>query len=206
MNEHYFSAQPASDAQLRTIDVRLAGRELSVSTAAGVFSPGHLDTGTRVLLDEIPDPPDGDVLDLGCGWGPVAIHTALTGAAAGTHPRIWALDVNERALDLVRRNAADLGLGSIRAVTAADIPPQVRFAAIYSNPPIRVGKAVLHELLLTWLPRLAPGGAAWLVVAKKLGADSLLTWLRSELGEAYAVERTTTSKGFRILRIERLAD
>lgn len=206
MNEHYFSAQPASDVQLRTIAVRLAGRDLSVSTAAGVFSPGHLDTGTRVLLEEIPDPPAGDVLDLGCGWGPIAIHTALTGADAGTQPCVWALDVNERALDLVRRNAADLGLGSIRAVTAADIPAEVRFAAIYSNPPIRVGKAVLHELLCTWLPRLAVGGAAWLVVAKKLGADSLLAWLRDQLGEAYAVERTTTSKGFRVLRVERLAE
>lgn len=206
MNEHYFSAQPASDAQLRRIDVRLAGRDLQLSTAAGVFSPGHLDTGTRVLLDALPDPPAGDVLDLGCGWGPIAVHTALAGAAAGTHPRVWGLDVNERALDLLRRNAADLGLGSIQAVTAEQIPDDIRFAAIVSNPPIRVGKAVLHKLLLTWLPRLAPGGAAWLVVAKKLGADSLLTWLRSALGETYAVERTTTSKGFRILRIERLAD
>ena len=123
--------------------------------APGIFSPGGLDKGTAVLLDEAPEPPaTGTFLDLGCGWGPIALSLALRSPAA----TVWALDVNERALDLTRRTAAALGLDGVRATTADGIPDDVRFDLIWSNPPIRVGKAVLHELLRTWLPRLAPGG------------------------------------------------
>ena len=206
MNDHYFSSQPHTASKPRTITVRLAGRDVDVTTDAGVFSPSRLDPGTAVLLKNLPVPPAGDILDLGCGWGPISLQAGLEARDDDTDVRVWALDVNERSLSLTRENAKAAGLTSITPVLAQDIPDSVQFSAIWSNPPIRVGKDVLHELLLTWLPRLVPGGEAWLVVAKKLGADSLLTWLRGELGDAYAVERTTTSKGFRILRIERLAD
>lgn len=204
MNDHYFTAQPASSAELREQTVRLAGREVDVVTAGGVFSPGRVDIGTRVLLDRVPEPPAGDLLDLGCGWGPVSIDAALRAQDAGTDVRIWALDVNERALDLVRRNAADLGLDSIRTVTAEEIPAEQTFSAIWSNPPIRVGKDVLHGLLSTWIPRLAPGSCAHLVVAKKLGADSLTRWLADELGDGFAVGKAASAKGFRILEARRL--
>ncbi len=176
--------------------MRLAGRDVEVEVAPGIFSPGGLDKGTAVLLDEAPEPPPtGTFLDLGCGWGPIALHLALRSPAA----TVWALDVNERALDLTRRTAATLGLAGVRASTADGIPGDVRFDLIWSNPPIRVGKAVLHDLLRTWLPRLAPGGVAHLVVQRNLGSDSLQRWIGSELG--MPCTRLTSSKGFRVLEV-----
>ncbi len=195
--DHYFTAQPAAPDERRTITVELAGRAVAVETAGGVFSPDHVDLGTRVLLREVPDPPSsGDLLDLGCGWGPLALTMALLSPSA----RVWAVDVNERALDLVRVNASRLGLTNVTAALPSDVPASVQFAAIWSNPPIRVGKDALHDLLRAWLPRLAPGGEAWLVVGRNLGADPLHRWLADELG--MPVERAASAKGFRVLRID----
>lgn len=196
--EHYFTAEPASDGELRRRTVHLAGRELAVETAGGVFSPDHLDGGTEVLLQHVPEPPrTGDLLDLGCGWGPVALSLGLLAPAA----RVWAVDVNERALDLTRRNAAAHGLSGVRAVRPEDVPDDVRFAVIWSNPPIRVGKETLHAMLRQWLRRLVPGGEAYLVVAKNLGSDSLLRWLGEELAGDAVVDRVATARGFRVLRV-----
>ena len=195
-HDHYFTAAPASADERRRVRVRLAGQDLDVEVAPGIFSPGGLDKGTAVLLDEAPaPPPTGVFLDLGCGWGPVALTLALRSPAA----TVWALDVNERALDLTRRNAAALGLDGVRATTADGIPGDVRFDVLWSNPPIRVGKAVLHDLLRTWLPRLAPGGVAHLVVQRNLGSDSLQKWITTEL--AMPCTRLTSSKGFRVLEV-----
>jgi 16S rRNA G1207 methylase RsmC len=197
-NDHYFTAQPASPDERRQVRVRLAGRELDVETAGGVFSPGHVDLGTEVLLRTVPQPPvTGDLLDLGCGWGPVALTLAL----ASPDATVWAVDVNERALDLVRRNAERLGCPNVVAVVPDDVPAELRFAALWSNPPIRVGKEALHELLLRWLPRLAVGAQAHLVVGKNLGADSLERWIGEQLGVHDDVERVGSAKGFRVLRV-----
>lgn len=198
--EHYFSSKPADDGSLRTVPVRLAGREVEVVTAGGVFSPGHLDLGTRVLLDAVPEPPQqGALLDLGAGWGPIALSLGFEAPDAA----VWAVDVNERALDLVRRNARRLGLENVNAAMPDDVPEDARFAAIWSNPPIRIGKAELHALLRRWLPRLEPGATAWLVVQKNLGADSLQRWLADEFDHGWAVARAETSKGFRVLTVTR---
>lgn len=195
-SDHYFSAAPGSDDSSRAITVTLAGAERELLTAGGVFSPGHLDEGTDALLRLAPEPPlAGDLLDLGCGWGPIALSLALRAPEA----TVWAVDVNERALELTRANAARLGLENVRAVTAAEVPAELRFAAIYSNPPIRVGKAVLHELLETWLPRLSPGAEAHLVVAKHLGAPSLERWLGETFAASHRVERGDHRRGFRLL-------
>lgn len=198
--DHYFTSKPASPADLRTMSVRLAGRDLEVDTAPGIFSPARVDLGTSVLLRTVPAPPEhGDLMDLGCGWGPVALSLALAAPAA----RIWALDVNERALDLVRRNAARHGLSNVIAVRPEDVPPDVAFAAIWSNPPIRVGKQILHDMLLTWLARLEPAAAAHLVVQRNLGADSLANWIAQNVPEVATVTRAASAKGFRVLRVER---
>ncbi len=195
-HDHYFTAQPASADERRVLRVHLAGRDLEVETAGGVFSPDHVDLGTRVLLEHAaPAPAAGDLLDLGCGWGPIALTLALASPGA----RVWAVDVNERALDLVRRNAERVGATNLTAARPDDVPDAIRFSAIWSNPPIRVGKAALHELLLRWLPRLADGAHAQLVVGKNLGADSLQRWLAAEL--PVTVERTASAKGFRVLRV-----
>lgn len=194
-HDHYFSARPASADQVRTVTVPIAGADVEVDVAAGVFSPGGVDRGTRVLLDDVPHPPAGDLLDLGCGWGPIALTMATLTPAA----RVWAVDVNERALDLTRRNAERLGLDGIRAVPPHEVPDDVRFAAVWSNPAIRIGKPALHEMLGRWLPRIAPGGEARLVVGKNLGADSLARWIATDLG--LPTTRESSSKGFRILRV-----
>jgi 16S rRNA G1207 methylase RsmC len=206
--DHYFTARPASAEERRTLTVRLAGREVEVEVASGVFSPGRVDLGTQVLLRETPRPPAaGDLLDLGCGWGPLTLTMALESPGA----TVWAVDVNERALDLVRRNAARLGLGNVRACLPEEVPADVAFAAAWSNPPIRVGKDVLHGMLRTWLARLAPvsaddaAGGAWLVVQRNLGADSLARWIEAELGGplGVAVARAGSAKGYRVLRVTR---
>ncbi|MGV8976480.1 MAG: class I SAM-dependent methyltransferase [Cellulomonas sp.] len=197
-NDHYFTAEPASPDERRVITVHLGGHDVDVETAGGVFSPGHVDHGTDVLLRAVPEPPAaGDLLDLGCGWGPLALSLAL----ASPDARVWAVDVNERALDLVRGNAERLGCVNVVAAHPGEMPDDVRFAALWSNPPIRVGKEPLHELLAHWLPRLAAGAQAHLVVSKNLGADSLQRWIADDLGDRAHVERVATSKGFRVLRV-----
>ncbi|AZZ52296.1 class I SAM-dependent methyltransferase [Rathayibacter festucae] len=200
--EHYFTSTPDGDLRPRRISARIAGRDLEVTTAGGVFSPGHVDLGTRVLLDAVPDAPaSGDLLDLGCGWGPISLALALGSPDA----RVWAVDVNQRALELVRRNCAELGVSNVNAVLPEDVPEDVRFAAVWSNPPIRVGKAELHALLERWLPRLEPEAEAWLVVQRNLGADSLLTWLTETFEGRLEVDRISSAKGFRVIRTTRTA-
>lgn len=196
--DHYFTAHPASADERRNLSVRLAGRDVEVETAGGIFSPGRLDLGTQVLLRSVPDVPDGarEALDLGCGWGPVALSIALESPAT----RVWAVDVNERSLDLTRRNAARLGLDGVVATTPDAVPDDVRFDVIWSNPPIRVGKAALHAMLELWLPRLRDGASAHLVVQRNLGADSLHAWL-AERFPAAEVTRTASAKGFRVLQV-----
>lgn len=203
-DDHYFTAEPASADERRSLTVQLAGAPREVEVAPGVFSAGRLDHGTSVLLREVPLPTRaGTFLDLGCGWGPIALSLALAQPEAS----VWAVDVNERALDLLRGNATRLGCLGVRGVQAEDVPVDLSFDEIWSNPPIRVGKQVLHGLLRTWLPRLAPSGAANLVVQKNLGADSLQRWIGSVLSEevpgGLAVDRYASSKGFRVLRVTR---
>lgn len=201
MNDHYFTAEPASATERRTLNLRLRGRSVTVETAAGVFCPDRLDSGTAVLLDHAPDPlPQGTFLDIGCGWGPISIALAQ----ASPNAQVVGVDVNDRALGLARDNAAAAGCTNVTFARPQAIDPELRFDLIWSNPPIRVGKKVLHELLLTWLPRLVVGGQAHLVVQKNLGSDSLQKWLLGELGASYRVERATSVKGFRILTVTRL--
>ena len=199
-NEHYFSANPESELKLRTIRTKLAGRDVEVTTANGVFSPERVDIGTQVLLSSVPaPPPGGHLLDLGCGWGPIALTLALE----SPHATVWAVDVNERSLDLVRRNAAALGLTNVNAVLPADVPDDISFMTIWSNPPIRVGKDELHNLLRTWLPRLDQATDAWLVVARNLGSDSLQRWIETEFASVLTVTRVALNKGFRVMRVRK---
>ncbi len=198
--EHYFSRSPAGPAQERTVTVSLAGQDVEVLTADGVFSGDGLDLGTRVLFREAPlPPPAGDLVDLGCGWGPIALTLALRSPGA----RVWAVDVNERAVQLTARNAARLGLKNVTACRPDQVPAGVQAAALWSNPPIRIGKSALHELLETWLSRLAPGATGHLVVQRHLGADSLHRWLAETLPAGFTVARAGSAKGFRVLSVAR---
>jgi 16S rRNA G1207 methylase RsmC len=165
-----------------------------------VVSGGRLDPGTAVLLRKADLPPPeatGTFLDLGCGYGPIAC--VLASRAPGA--TVYALDVNTRALELVRVNAEAVGAAErIHPVTPERVPADVTFSQIWSNPPIRIGKQELHDLLAQWLPRLAPDGVAWLVVARHLGGDSLQRWL---IERGWTVERHASQKGYRVLRVHR---
>lgn len=196
MSEHYFSARPTAPHRPGLVRVVLPDVYLELATDAGVFSPGRLDAGTRLLLDQAPvPPPAGDLLDLGCGYGPIACVLAKRAPGA----TVWAVDVNERALELCAQNAAAAGLSNVRCVLAADPSVPSRLAGIWSNPPVRIGKAALHELLSGWLGRLAPGGRAWLVAGRNLGADSLHRWLAEQ---GWAVTRRAARSGYRLLQVE----
>ncbi|QCR43052.1 MFS transporter [Curtobacterium sp. SGAir0471] len=202
-NEHYFSANPSSEIRERQVHVTLAGQPLTLSTAAGVFSPDGVDRGTKVLLGSVPPPaPDGALLDVGCGWGPIAITMALESPDA----QVWGVDVNERVLGLAARNAVAARVSNVTVGLPDEVPADLRFRTIWSNPPIRVGKDELHTILLTWLPRLEVGGDAWLVVSKDLGGDSLQRWLGDALGDGFQVARASTDKGFRVIRVRRTAE
>jgi 16S rRNA (guanine1207-N2)-methyltransferase len=192
---HYFDAVPAVPSRPARVLLRLGDAEVELATDRGVFAAAHPDPGTVVLLEAAPAPPTGHVLDLGCGYGPIAMTLARRAPSA----TVWAVDVNARALDLAATNASNLGLANVRTATPAAVPADIRFAEIWSNPPIRIGKDALHELLLTWLPRLVPGGRAWLVVQKHLGSDSLARWL-SEQG--YATTRKASRRGYRVLEVQ----
>jgi len=198
-DDHYFTADPMTPIERRPIVFSIGGHEHRLVAAGGVFSAGRLDLGTSVLLRKAPLPDatvGGPLLDLGCGYGPIAVVLA---AAARTP--VYAIDVNNRALDLTRENAASAGLGElIMATTPDQVPPDVLFAQIWSNPPIRVGKQELHSMLGTWLPRLAPGGVAWLVVSRNLGGDSLQ---RRLIDQGWEVLRHASQKGYRVLKVTR---
>jgi 16S rRNA (guanine1207-N2)-methyltransferase len=191
---HYFSADPGGPERRRTISVELSGRVVELVTAGGVFAGEGLDRGTAVLLRESPMPTGQPrILDLGCGYGPIALAIALHCPGA----TVDAVDVNQRALDLCRDNAAAGGVADrVRVLRPEEADPQTRYDEIWSNPPIRIGKEALHALLLDWLPRLRPAGVARLVVSKNLGADTLQRWLTDQ---GYVTDRVATSKGFRVL-------
>jgi 16S rRNA (guanine1207-N2)-methyltransferase len=192
---HYFDPAPAVESRPRTVHLHLGELAIELQADRGVFGSRGVDLGTIALLKEAPPPPqEGDLLDLGCGYGPIAIILAKRSPEA----RVWAVDVNERALQLTRANAATAKTPNLTACIPDEVPEGIRFAAIYSNPPVRVGKAPLHELLLRWLPRLQPGANAYLVVQRNLGADSLAAWLSAQ---GYPTRRLKSKKGYRVLGI-----
>jgi len=190
---HYFDADPATASAPRTLSLALPDLTVALRTDRGVFSAGRIDPGTRLLLLEAPPPPaTGDLLDLGCGYGPIAVVLARRSPGAS----VWAVDVNARARDLTAGNAVLAGAANVRVVPPGMVPPGTRFAAVYSNPPVRVGKAALHALLAEWVPR---GDVTWLVVSKHLGADSLTAWMGDEQG--WSVTRRVSRVSYRLLEV-----
>jgi 16S rRNA (guanine1207-N2)-methyltransferase len=196
-DEHYFSADPSVPFRRMPVTASVWGHELSLASGSGVFAQGRVDVGTAVLFRETSAPAGGRVLDLGCGYGLIGL--AIAAAAPGA--TVTGVDVNERAVLLANENAAALGLADrYAAMTPPAVPADATYDELWSNPPIRIGKAALHELLLTWFPRLVPGGRAVLVVGKNLGADSLQRWLGEQ---GYPTRRIASAKGFRVLETRR---
>ena len=197
---HYFNPQPAVPSQRRSTRVQLPDLSFEFHTDAGVFSHGRLDAGSKILLMEAPAlPEEGIFLDLGCGAGPIAITMALRRPLA----QIWATDINERARQLTRDNARHLKISNLTVadpneILNADSPEIPTFDVIWSNPPIKVGKAALHDLLVTWLAHLSPEGIAVFVVHKNLGSDSLASWLTAQ---GWKVARLASRQGYRVLSV-----
>lgn len=196
MNDQYFAADPPVADARQDVTVRIWNHDYVMSTASGVFAREGLDKATDVLMRNSAPPSGGKtLLDLGCGWGPIACALASEDPLA----TVWATDTNERALDLTRANAHRLN-AAVNVAPPDAVPADLLFDEIWSNPPIRIGKAALHELLLRWLPRLEPGGVARLVVGKNLGSDSLQSWL---IEQGWPTERQISARGFRILIVTR---
>ena len=195
--DHYFSADPAVPFTREPVVATVWGRRLSLSSGSGVFARGRLDIGTAVLFRETEPPFGGKVLDLGCGYGVIGLAIATCSPQAV----VTGVDVNERAVLLANENAAALGVADRYAArTPDDVPVEATYDEIWSNPPIRIGKDALHDLLLTWFARMAPGGRAVMVVGRNLGADSLQRWLTDQ---DYPTERLASAKGFRVLESRR---
>jgi 16S rRNA (guanine1207-N2)-methyltransferase len=202
----YFAAQPEVASAPHRVRLALPDTTFDLVADRGVFSADQVDEGTRYLLGQGPAVPAGatHLVDLGCGYGPIA----LTLARRCPRATVWALDVNQRAVELTRANAAEAGLANVEALVVPEDPTQpvpglpedLVVDALWSNPPIRVGKARLHALLTAWLGRLAPDGSARLVVHKHLGSDSLARWL---VEAGWAVERLSSRQGYRLLEVRR---
>jgi 16S rRNA (guanine1207-N2)-methyltransferase len=196
--DHYFTAEPSAPAHRSAVEFSVAGRDYALAAAAGVFSAGRLDPGTAVLLrkGDLPTASTtGALLDLGCGYGPIACVLATEAPTA----TVYAVDVNARARDLTVENAATLGLSDrIKVYAPDDVPSEVMFAEIWSNPPTHIGKSEMHAMLERWLPRLAADGVAWLVINRNLGGDSLHAWL---VGLGWQVARVASQRGFRVLKV-----
>ncbi|WP_435743457.1 class I SAM-dependent methyltransferase [Nocardioides sp. SYSU DS0663] len=196
-DDHYFSADPAVPFRREPVEAEVWGRRLSLVSGSGVFARGRVDIGTAVLFRETDPPAGGRVLDLGCGYGVIGLAVAACSPAT----TVTGVDVNERAVLLANENAAALGVADrYRAATPEAVDRSASYDEIWSNPPIRIGKDALHDLLLTWLPRLAPGGRAVMVVGKNLGADSLQRWLGDQ---GFPTTRLASAKGFRVLESRR---
>jgi len=190
----YFEAEPTVPSKPKEIELVLPDVYLRLCTDSGVFSGDKVDSGTRYLLQEHPSIPESaqSILDLGCGYGPIA----LTAASRAPRSTVWGIDVNNRALALARANATANGLTNVHFGTMNEVPKDLTFDLIMSNPPIRIGKAALHELLMTWMTRLSPNATVWMVVHKHLGSDSLADWLTAQ---GWPTSRLSSRKGFRLL-------
>ena len=208
-SSQYFSRTPEVASEERDIALSLSDLELTFTTDRGVFSNTRIDAGTRLLLQEAPhpEPTMGNICDLGCGYGPIAL--TLSRRSPGT--AVWAVDLNERAVALTARNAERHDCHDVHAVVVdvdgapvdgapqdIDALPKIAFDGLWSNPPIRIGKVALHRMLTIWLDRLTPSGRAWLVVQKHLGADSLADWMTSQ---GWTTTRLCSRAGYRLLEV-----
>lgn len=196
-DEHYFTADPSVPFRREPVQVSVWGVSMTLDSGSGVFARGRLDSGTAVLFRESQPPTAGRILDLGCGYGVIG----LAAAVASPSVSVTAVDVNERAVLLARENAASLGVSERYAAALPDqVDPAATYDEIWSNPPIRIGKQALHELLLLWLDRLTDDGTMTMVVGRQLGADSLQRWLGEQ---GWPTDRIGSAKGFRLLRTRR---
>ena len=195
MNDHYFSASPASGHQYQTAEWTYRGHVLRFTTDAGVFSKGEVDYGTAALLKALPEEMAGRVLDLGCGWGPVGVSVGKAYPLC----EIVMSDVNRRALELSEKNAKSNGVPVeiIESDGLESVPGA--FDYIITNPPIRAGKQVIYKMFSDSAERLKEDGSLYLVIRKQQGAESALKYLKTIFNQADTVEKCG---GFWVIRCQ----
>jgi 16S rRNA (guanine1207-N2)-methyltransferase len=198
MSNHYYSKAPETKHNRQIVETLLRGRQLKFTTDAGVFSKAGVDYGSKVLIDAMELGEDDRVLDVGCGYGPIG----LSAAALAPQGQVTMIDINERAVELAKENAA---LNGIRNVTIMqsdlyESVTQQEFDVILTNPPIRAGKAVVHRIFEEGHTYLKKGGSMWVVIQKKQGAPSALEKLEQLYEEVVEV---TKDKGYRIFRAKK---
>lgn len=195
MADHYFSNDPSSKSDRKRWEFTLRGSQFVFLSDRGVFSKNEVDFGSRLLIEafQMPDI-DGDILDVGCGYGPIGLSLAKEFRGR----RVHMVDVNERALELAKENAANNNVENIR-IFQSNVYEKVdgQYAAILSNPPIRAGKHIVHEILGKAFDHLVPGGELWIVIQKKQGAPSALKKLEETFAEVEIVEK---KKGYYIIK------
>ncbi|MFC5369904.1 class I SAM-dependent methyltransferase [Arcanobacterium bovis] len=204
MNDHYFSTQPSTAGNDHQFDLAIRGRNYQIRTQDGVFSAHGLDKGSAVFLSKVPQPdlgPHSLAVDLGCGWGPITLALA----SEAPHSTVLGVDVNERSMNLARENADQAQLSNVTIEESTAALSRLRqegrtIDLLWSNPPIRIGKAELHQLLSNWFALLSSDGVAYIVVQKNLGADSLARWITEQ---GYTVQKVGSAKGFRVFEIRR---
>ena len=185
MSEHYFTPDPSAPHRPREFTVNVLGLELTMHTDAGVFSSDGLDPGSRLLVESLP-PLSGRVADLGCGWGAMGVPLALKNPNA----EFLLTDVNQRAVDLARKNIIQNQAKNARAVTGDGLKSLTGpFQAVITNPPIRAGKQLIYGLFQEAKEKLAPGGKLYIVIRKQQGAPSALKYLEELFGAAQVVEK-----------------
>ena len=194
MNDHYYTRDPQSESRPVECEYTYRGERLRFRTDAGVFSKGEVDTGTRLLLEALPEEMGGEVLDLGCGWGVIGISVAKKWPGC----RVTMADVNLRALELSRENAK-MNRAEAECVESDGMAALEgrTFDAVVTNPPIRAGKQVIYKMFADAAKSLKPGGALYLVIRKQQGAESCMKYLKTLYEE---VEKLDKSGGFWVIK------
>ncbi|MFB7141157.1 class I SAM-dependent methyltransferase [Gottfriedia sp. NPDC056225] len=195
MADHYFTNQPNSKTDKKVFSFTLRGNDLRFQSDSGVFSRNEVDFGSRVLIDSFKFPEiEGDILDVGCGYGPIGLSIAKDDASR----MVEMIDVNLRAIELAKDNANVNKIENVK-IYESSIYENVmgEYAAILTNPPIRAGKAVVHEILAGAHEKLLPGGELWVVIQKKQGAPSALELLKEIFDEVEIVKK---DKGYYIIK------
>ncbi len=193
-NDHYYTADPHSASRPAECTFTYRGAAMRFQTDAGVFSRGEVDPGTRLLLEALPETLAGDILDLGCGWGVIGVSIARTWPEA----RVTMADVNRRALELSRKNAAANGVkAECQESDGFSALRERRFDMVVTNPPIRAGKHVIYRMFADAAGQLKSGGALYLVIRKQQGAESCLRYLGTLFQKAEKLDR---SGGYWVIR------
>ncbi|TMV44102.1 class I SAM-dependent methyltransferase [Paenibacillus mesophilus] len=195
MADHYYSKKPSVSSDRQTVRTSLRGKTFEFTTDAGVFSKEGIDFGSRLLIEAMDIAETDEVLDVGCGYGPIG----LTAASLAHRGRVTMVDINERAVELARENARRNGIANADIVQG-DLFESMEgktFTKILTNPPIRAGKQVVHRIFELAFEHLVEGGQLWIVIQKKQGAPSAQAKLESLFG---TVEEVTKDKRYRIYR------